>query len=541
MRKWIAKVLNFIKIALCFWVVILFFSSCDTDQKHEEQKVFRYNEHANITSLDPAFAKDQRNIWPCHQLFNGLVQLNEQLQVIPDLAESWEISDDLLTYRFNLRKEVLFHQDSLVFNHRDERIMTAEDVIFSFYRLTDPKTASSGAWVMQQVDSVFAINKYSVEIQLKKAFPPFLGLLSNTYFSVVSKQAVEYYGSEFSRNPIGTGAFRFKRWEENVKLVLLKNPDYFESENGQPLPHLDAISIRFLPDKQAEFLEFVQGKLDFLNGVDATYKDEILTSSGELQASYRERFYLQRTPQLNIEYIGFNTSDSLSPVAYVHFRKALNFAFDRKAMVRFLKNGIGEAAERGFVPTSLAGSTSDKGFFHATDSAEYYLQQFKLQSGIERPKISISTNANYLDLVEYLQNQWQQIGVEVSINLMPPSSLRQMRSNGELETFRASWIADYPDAENFLSLFYAPNKSPNGPNYTFFENKNYDALYKKAAATVSDSSRYQLYQQMDAMIIKHAPVVPLYYDEVIRFVPKNIKGLPLNPLNLLELKRVQKI
>lgn len=541
MIKWFAKVLKIIQVAVPIGLVILFFSRCNSDPKHAELKVFRYNEHSNITSLDPAFAKDQRNIWPCHQLFNGLVQLNDRLEVTPDLAEDWEISEDLLRYRFNLREDVLFHQDTLVFNTLEDRLLTAEDVVFSFYRLTDPKTASSGAWVMQHVDTVFSIDKHRVEIRLKKAFPPFLGLLTNTYFSVVSKRAVEHYGTVFSRKPIGSGPFQFKRWEENIKLVLVKNPEYFEFENGQRLPYLEAVSIRFLPDKQAEFLEFVQGKLDFLNGVDATYKDELLTASGDLQPGYQASFYLQRTPQLNIEYIGFNTSDSLSAVSNVHFRKALNFAFDRKAMVRFLKNGIGQAADQGFVPLNLPGALQEKGFFHAPDSAEYHLEQFKQQTGIDRPKISISTNANYLDLVEYLQNQWQQLGVEVSINLMPPSTLRQMRSNGDLEMFRASWIADYPDAENFMSLFYSPNKSPNGPNYTFFENKSYDALYKKAAATQKDSIRLLLYQEMDALIIKHAPVVPLYYDEVIRFLPKNIKGLPLNALNLLELKRVQKL
>jgi peptide/nickel transport system substrate-binding protein len=130
--------------------------------------------------------------------------------------------------------------------------------------------------------------------------------------------------------------------------------------------------------------------------------------------------------------------------------------------------------------------------------------------------------------------------VQVDIDVMPPSTIRQKRSAGQLENFRASWIADYPDAINYLSLFYSKNFSPNGPNYTHFTNEKFDKLYEKALGITEDSLRYKIYAEMDALLIKNAPIIPLYYDEVVRFKSKRIKGLGINPFNLLDLSRVKK-
>ena len=114
-------------------------------------------------------------------------------------------------------------------------------------------------------------------------------------------------------------------------------------------------------------------------------------------------------------------------------------------------------------------------------------------------------------------------------------------ATGKVDFFRASWIADYPDAENYLSLFYSTNAAPNGPNYSHFASATYDSLYQLSASVVLDSLREELYQKMDSLVISEAPIVPLFYDQVLRFYPKSIKGLEGNALNLLDLKRVKKL
>ena len=167
------------------------------------------------------------------------------------------------------------------------------------------------------------------------------------------------------------------------------------------------------------------------------------------------------------------------------------------------------------------------------------VQEFVLTHQI-KPKIKLATDINYLDICEYLQQELRKIGVEIQIDLMPTATLRQAKSSGKLEAFRASWIADYPDAENYLSLFYSPNFSPTGPNYTHFYSKEFDSLYTHALTFSRIEKRIPLYQEMDDLIMENYPVIPLYYDQAIRFVQNDVKGLKMNPLNLLYLKKVYK-
>jgi peptide/nickel transport system substrate-binding protein len=173
--------------------------------------------------LDPAFARNPQIIWPTNQLYNGLVQLDDSLNIQPDIAKSWIVNDSTFTYTFYLRDDVYFHKNES-FGKDATRLVTASDFVYSFDRLKDEKVASSGSWVLNAVDYYKAENDTTFVIQLKKPFPAFLGLLSMRYCSVVPKEAVDFYGSEFRRNPVGTGPFQFKLWEENVKLVFRKNP-----------------------------------------------------------------------------------------------------------------------------------------------------------------------------------------------------------------------------------------------------------------------------------------------------------------------------
>ena len=146
-----------------------------------------------------------------------------------------------------------------------------------------------------------------------------------------------------------------------------------------------------------------------------------------------------------------------------------------------------------------------------------------------------------MDLCEYIQSSLNNLGLNIVIEVNPPSTHRQMVATSNLSFFRGSWIADYPDGENYLSLFYSENFTPGGPNYTHFSNKEFDILYQTALSEEKDSVRYQIYNKMDQIILNHAVIVPLYYDQVLCFLQKNITGFKVNSLNLLELKKVSKI
>lgn len=536
-----------------FFVIAATFSACKSRHFDNTGKsVFRYNESAGISSLDPAFARDQSNIWADNQLFNGLIQLDENLKVKPCIAKSWQISPDGLIYTFNLRNDVFFHNNDVFAGGKGRKVVAA-DFVYSFNRLLDNKLASPGAWVLAKVRkennsySVYNQNDSTLVIRLSDAFPPFLGLLGMQYCSVVPHEAVEKYGPDFRQHPVGTGPFRFGMWKEGVKLVLLRNEHYFETGVKGRLPYLDAVSVTFIVDKQTAFLEFIKGNLDFVSGIDASYKDEILTNKGELRSKYSSRINMTKQPYLNTEYLGILidtnfSSAKNSPLKHKLIRQAINYGIDKVKMMRYLRNNIGNPGIAGFVPAGMPWFQQDQvpGYTCNPEKAMQLLAQAGYPNGKGLPPVTLTTNPSYLDLCKFIQSQLSNLGIDLKIDVTPPATLREMIAQSKVNFFRGSWIADYPEAENYLSLFYSPNFSPAGPNYTHFKSDEFDKLYKQSMKENSDSVRGRLYMQMDRLMTEEAPVVVLFYDEVLRFTHKNISGLGSNPLNLLNLKQVQK-
>jgi peptide/nickel transport system substrate-binding protein len=533
-------ILNSLKYFILLIIINLAFSCNKKRVKIDDAVVFRYNEHKNIGSLDPAFSKDIADIWATNQLFNGLVQMDSNLNIHPCISKYWTLSEDALTYSFSLRNDVYFHRSSL-FGKDSTRVVNAQDFEYSLNRLLNKQLASPGSWVLSKVENFKALNDTLFQVQLKQPFPAFLGLLTMKYCSVVPKEVVEHYGSDFRSHPIGTGPFKFKRWEENIKLVFRKNAHYFEKdENGHSLPYLEAVAITFLPDKQSEFLQFAQGNIDFVSGLDASYKDEILTANGELRATYSKDVNMIRGPYLNTEYLAFYMDTEVPEIKSELIRKAINYGFDRKKMMIYLRNGVGIPAQGGFIPKGLPGYNESIGFTFQPVKAKQLIDQFKTETGNKNPEIYITTTSNYLSFCEYIQRELQKIGLIVNVDVIPAATLKEAKANGKLDIFRASWVADYPDAENYLSLYYSKNFAPNGPNYTHFKSDLFDLWYEKAFAETNTSRREQLYTKMDSLVMQEAPVVPLFYDEVVRFTRKNVQGLGINPINLLELKKVKK-
>ncbi|HVT84345.1 MAG TPA: ABC transporter substrate-binding protein [Chitinophagaceae bacterium] len=533
-----------------YWLLII---SCGLlvscyNKNRKERNIFHYNETTGIASLDPAFAKNQSIMWVIHQLYNTLVEVDQHLNIVPSLAKSWDVSADRLTWTFHLRNDVFFHDDAVFVNGKGRKL-TAADVAYSFYRIMDKETASPGSWIFnRKVDSLqpfYAIDDSTFQLRLMRPYNPILGILSMQYCSIVPKEAVEKYGKDFRRHPVGTGPFQLVAWEEGQAVVMKKNPNYFEKDSsGHRLPYINGIKISLYDSKATEFLLFREKQLEFINDIEASFKDEVLTKMGTLRKEWEGKIILQTHPYLNIEYLGIlvDSTNALvknSPMRFKKIRQAINYGFDRRKMILYLRNSLGTPAESGFVPLGLPSFDSSivKGYSYDPAKSKELLTEAGFPDGKGLPVVKLLTIPIYSDMADFIAKQLGEVGIPVQVEVIQKSLLLDMTANSKALFFRGSWIADYPDAENYLSVFYSKNPAP--PNYTRYKNPQFDQLFEKALTENNDSIRYDLYRQADQLMIRDAPVVPLWYDEVVRFVQPYVKGFEPNALNLLELRRVK--
>ncbi|NNC82853.1 MAG: ABC transporter substrate-binding protein [Flavobacteriales bacterium] len=517
--------------------------SCGVKERHPDKQIFYYNESAGISSLDPAFANNLENIWWVSQLYNGLVQMDTALHIQPSIAKSWEISEDGLRYTFHLRSDVCFHPHELL---SPQRVVTARDFVYSFERIMDGSIASPGLWIFDKLDQenpYEATDDSTLVIHLARPFPPFLGMLAMPYCYVVPHEVVTHYGDDFRSHPVGTGPFRFNFWMEDVNLALLKHDDYFErDDSGEPLPYLDAVSVSFVPDKSTQFLDFLKGKYDMMSGVYKEYRNELLTDEGELAEAYRDRIYIQRQPFLKTDYLGILMEDAPIGLQDKRVRQAMDLALDKAQMVRYIKSNTAIPATFGFVPPACFLEPVDDSLAqtHDLESAKKLLIEAGYPDGEGLEEITLSTTSDYVELCEYIQHQLGRIGLKVEVDVLPTSMHRTAVSAGEIPFFRKSWIADYSDPENFLALFYSENAAPKGANYTRFNDAGFDSLFVSSLKEIDPVIRDSLYREMNLKIRSEVPVIPLFYDMVMRFVRKDVTGLRSNAMNHLDLRYVRK-
>lgn len=543
----------YLVVALSFAVLL---PSCkEGNNKTDTRTIFNYNEMNGLASLDPAAASNVENIWPVNQLFNGLVQMDDSLNVVPCIAKNFNISPDGLCYTFYLRNDVFFHDDRC-FENGTGRKVNAQDFVFSFNRLFDSKV-SSAVTLLDKIDrskhtnskGFAAVNDSVFQIYLKEPFSAFINILTMKYFSVLPFEAIQLYKSDFRSHPVGTGPFLFKVWEEGTKLILLKNPHYFERDlNHVPLPYLDAVTVSFIKDRETAFMELLNGKFDMLSGADAFNTNEVLDRTGNLREVYQKKFYLQKQTYLKTDYIGMLVDENLdvvkkSPLRHKAIRKAINYGFDRNKLISYLRNNLGKAAKSGFIPEGMKSYNEHiiKGYEYRPDLTQTLLKEAGYPEGKGLPELTLHVTDNYKEQVEFIQSQLAENNIKLNISIEKPSVLRQAVNNCEYTFFKKNWVADYADEENFMSLFYSKNFSPLGVNFFHFKNEAFDRAYEKALTVNDPKEKIKLYQYMDSIIVEEAPVIPLFYDEVVRLVRHNITGLSTNPMNLLNLKQVRKI
>jgi oligopeptide transport system substrate-binding protein len=526
----------------------LVFGCGNAAREKDKRKVFNYNEMAGLVTLDPAAASNFETIWPVNQLYNGLVQMDDSLNVRPAIATRWQISYDGREYLFYLRNDVFFHPDGC-FADTSGRKVKASDFVFSFNRLYDSRVSSATTLLdIIEEKGISMLNDSTLMIRLKRPFSAFLSMLTMKFFSVVPEEAIKRYGQDFRKHPVGTGPFMFRYWAEGVKLIMVKNPRYFEKDhNGQKLPYLDAATVSFIRDRETGFMELLNGRFDMLSGADAFNVNEVLDKEGRLSEVYTRKFFLQKATFLKTDYIGIVVDPDLdivkrSPLRLKAIRQAVNYGFDRARLVRYLRNNVGLPAHSGFIPPGLK-SFDEKlvsGYRYDPAKVRALLAEAGFPGGNGLPEMTMHISDTYKEQAEFIQSQLAANGIRMQVSVEKTSVLREASNNAEFMLFKKSWFADYPDEENFMSLFYSRNFAPKGVNFFHYRNPEFDRLFEEAQVELDAARKIKLYQQMENLVIEDAPVIPLYYDELVRLVSHKVKGLGTNPMNLLNLKTVIK-
>lgn len=515
---------------ILFFILVL--CSCKPKTSNDK-KIFKYNESSGITSLDPLKATNISNIWAVQQIYESLFYIDSVGKVQPQLVDSFHLSNNQLYLK--IKEEVLFHDNPCFESH--ERRLTENDVIYSLQRVNDNKPTQ---WMVEDLKkdeegkiSCSVLKDNVLIINTKSNSYAIIQKLANPACAILPIEAVEKYGNDFRSNPVGTGPFKFHKWYENEKLILHKNENYHE----KGFPKIDGISISFLKDKQTALLEFLRGNFHFISGLDAAYKDELLTNEGKLKAKHEKEFYIHRSPYLNTEYLGIKVdSVANNPLHNVHLRKALSYGINRIKLIQYIRNGIGIPGHHGIVPPVLNPNFITKGYQFDKNKFEDELKLAGYQSADEVPTIVLNIDNAYADIGTFIINEWNQLGLHIQLNILDRPTLKSSLAKSSLVFFRASWIADYPNPENYLMLFKSDLKSPKGPNYTHYSNLKYDQLLNENS---NDSLMDKHYAIVDSTLMQDAPIIILYYDEVIRFLNKKVKDLPRHPMNYLYLKYIR--
>jgi peptide/nickel transport system substrate-binding protein len=355
------------------------------------------------------------------------------------------------------------------------------------------------------------------------------------YCSLIPHEAVEKYGSNFRVHPVGTGPFYLKYWNEGVSMLLLRNDHYFEKKESEDIPFIHGVFITFINSRSTEFLKFKSGELDYLSDVDPAFKSNLFTGAGQLKKDWTGKVNFKKFVFLNTEYIGFNVKDSSQKNIFADagLRRAISYGIDKENICTYLLHGIGVPATHGFIPYGLPvfDVNGIKGYAYNPSLAE------KLAAPFHHLQLTLNCSPDNEGICNFAAANLEEIGLNVQVVTIQPKALNQMMVKGETGFFRGSWVADYPEAENFLACFYSGYGAP--PDYSRFHNRIFDSLYEKSLATINDSARNVVYKKMDQLVIDEAPVIPLYYDEGIELTQPFISGLTLNSTGLLDLRHVR--
>lgn len=534
-------------ILLSLVVMTAVLTGCAKKQDASE-RVLNIVSPAEIKGYDPIMSNDLYSGREIGKIYESLLAyhwLKVPYELIPNLAEAMpEVSKDGITYTFKIRKGVLF-QDDAAFPNGKGREVEAADFVYSIKRLADPKNQANGWWILdgklkglnewrdkysklattdynEEVEGLKALDKYTLQFKLAKPFPQFLYALAMGFTAVVSKEVVEKYGKEFINHPVGTGPYILPKFDQGKRIVYTKNPTFREklypseaspefqhmlADAGKKLPLVDKIVVHVMVESQPGWLKFNKGELDYYGIPKDNFASAI--KDNKLSKDLLDKgIVLTITPLLDLTYTGFNFDNKL--FQNVKLRRAMALAFDEAKSNELFYNNTSFSAQ-GPVPPGIAGNNKNyKNPYKGPnlEAAKKMLAEAGYPDGKGLPEIvyDIPDSTTSRQSGEFFQKQMEQIGIKIKISASPWPEFQAKLKKRSVQMFGAAWGADYPDAENFLQLFYGPNSAP-GANSSNYNNPEFNKQFEKAVMMQDSPERTALYEKLNQFLAEEVPVI----------------------------------
>ncbi len=504
------------------------------------------------------------------QIYEGLVGfVQKDLSLEPVIAENWVVSEDGLTYIFQIRKGVKFHDDPC-FPDGKGREVTAHDFKYCLDRACFNNPADNQGYKFAidvikggqeyfdatgngkptpegGVEGIKVLDDYTLQIELFKPFSAFLSRLALPWANVYPKEAVEKYGGEMRTHTVGTGPFTIKTLKEDQVIFLEKNPNYWAKDKmGNQLPYLDLVKISFIKDNKKQLEQFEQGELDMVYRIPLEAKDNIVDIEDNLLGKYKQ-YQLQARPNLALQYYGFLNVDPVFKSKEV--RQAFCYAIDRQKICDFTLKGTGFPAKYGMVPpgTGTYDATKVKGYDYNPKKAQELLAAAGYANGEGFPSLTLQINSggkrneSVAEAVEKMMEE--NLNIDIEIARMPFAQHTEAVSTAKFKFWRLGWVADYPDPENFLFLFdgkwFEPDLSVKTYINSFrYKNEEFDSYFTKALLSTDEATRNDLYSKADQIAVDDAVCLPIFYDKDYRLVQSNVKNFYQNAMEYRNAKDV---
>ena len=561
-----------------FILVLLIFTSGCREAKsgdNANERTLFTTPGGKINTLDPALSADLASSYMVGAVYDTLLQYNylkRPYTLEPSMLKEMPKSDKkMMNYHFTLRDDLYFTPDKCFGINPDgtlkKRKITAKDVEFTFLRIADERLHSPGYWLFRDKirgigkfrkksadckdgdNSIYnegcagikVIDEHHLIVELAKPDPRFLYGLAMPYLGIVAREAIEYYGEDFSEHPVGSGPFILKEWERNYKIEFVRNPDFRKeyfvdatnfADKRRKLPLLDRVVAYQIAQPLSSWLMFLQGNID-LSALDKDSFDAVVTDDLKLIPALKKRgIKMLRVPKFRIHYIGFCFTDPLI-ANNVELRKAISLAYNVQKRVTLFNHRVLPA--HGPIPYGVAGNNPDFKNPYSEfniEKARQYMVKAGYPDGIDPKtgkKLELTfdiggTSSTHRQIAELFAEDMIKIGIKIKPVLNNWPRFLQKSAKGDMQIYKVSWIGDYPDAENFLQLFYGPNSG--SCNRSYYRDKKFDSMFEEIKPMGDTPERTAKYEKMVEYLAEQCPWIFAYYPISYRLIHCWVENTP---------------